>query len=147
MLERCLRGLADTCVCTCWVEQGSVDHFLLLVGMEVRVKSAYMTVDDEGIAEDVFHITTLSGNKLSDARVRDIVERVRSFVMFCQPSGRKVPVEWRNGPVLVSNKADGDMTLMTVVEARKRAGVPAPHDRADAAVVLHGCAAVCTFDP
>jgi hypothetical protein len=90
--------------------------------MEVRVKSAYMTVDDEGMAEDVFHLTTLSGNKLSDERVKDIVERVRAFVMFCQPTSHKVAVEWRNGPVLVSNRAHETDTLMTIIEAKKRAG-------------------------
>jgi hypothetical protein len=90
--------------------------------MEVRVRSAKLGVDDEGIAEDIFFLTTLDGNQLSESRVRDIVERVRTFVMFCQPVGSKVAVEWRNGPVMVSNRADANSTLVTVIEAKRRAG-------------------------
>ena len=92
----------------------------------MRVASAKMSVDDEGFAEDVFHITTLHDTKLSDSRVRDIVERVRTFVMFCQPTGHKMAVEWRNGPVMVSNRAEEESTLVTVVEVQRRAGVH-PH--------------------
>ena len=92
----------------------------------MRVRSAQLTMDEEGFAEDVFYITTLDGKQLSDSRVRDVVERVRAFVMFCQPRSNKTPVEWRNGPVMISNRAHEDDTLVTVIEAKKRAGACLP---------------------
>ena len=99
-------------------------HSALHVGMEVRVTYADMKVDDEGIAEDVFHIVSLSGKKLSDSRVKDIVERVRTFVMFCQPQQAKRPSKWRNGPVMISNDEEEAATQVTIIEAQRRSGAP-----------------------
>jgi hypothetical protein len=92
--------------------------------MEVRVRSATMKVDD-GMAEDIFELTTLNGSPLSDARAEDVVERVRSFVMHCAPKTTRA-VEWRNGPILISNKNKGNETTVTVLESGTRVGAHLP---------------------
>ena len=47
-----------------------------LTGMEVRVRSAELQINDDAIAHDVFYLTNLKGAKLSDRRAREVSERV-----------------------------------------------------------------------
>lgn len=44
--------------------------------MEVRVRSAELDVGDDAMAHDVFYLTTLKGKKLSEARAREVADRV-----------------------------------------------------------------------
>lgn len=44
--------------------------------MEVRVRSAELGVGDDAMAHDVFYLTTLKGKKLSEARAREVADRV-----------------------------------------------------------------------
>lgn len=46
-------------------------------GMEVRVREAELSTNDEGLATDVFKLTTLQGTPLPDSRAKEVVERVR----------------------------------------------------------------------
>jgi hypothetical protein len=91
-------------------------------GMEVRVRSAEMKVED-GIAKDIFYLNTLSGKPLSDSRAEEVAERVREYVTFCSPENARTAVEWLSGPVLISNNSDPESTVVTVVESDKRIGV------------------------
>ena len=88
-------------------------------GLEVRVRNATMSVDD-GIADDTFYLVNLADQPLSEARAADVAERVREYVTFCSPDSVSRAVEWRNGPVIISNK--GDDTSVTVIEPARRIG-------------------------
>jgi hypothetical protein len=50
---------------------------MMSAGMEVRVREAELSTNEEGVATDVFKLTTLKGTALPDARAREVVERVR----------------------------------------------------------------------
>jgi hypothetical protein len=93
----------------------------MFVGMEVRVQEAELAVSDDGVATDVFKLTNLQGTPLSESKAREVVERVRDFVMFCGSSTGKTAVEWKSGNILVSNQA-GPNSRITIVEAQKRIG-------------------------
>lgn len=49
-------------------------------GMEVRVREATLSTNEEGLATDVFKLTTLQGTALPDARAKEVVERVCSHL-------------------------------------------------------------------
>eukprot|EP00892_Ulva_mutabilis_P009243 jgi/Ulvmu1/6691/UM030_0022.1 len=93
----------------------------VLKGMEVRVRSAELQVNDNSIAHDIFYLTTLKGNKLSERRAREVSERVHDFVMNCVDKSERQPIEWRSGHVIVSNEKE-DSTVITVLELEKRIG-------------------------
>lgn len=92
-----------------------------LNGMDVRVHSAKLTTTDDGLAKDVFHLTSITGQALSKARAKEVAEQVQELVMFCsRPVSHSL--EWCNGPVFVSNLSHPKFTELTLLESGKRQG-------------------------
>lgn len=93
----------------------------VLKGMEVRVRSAELEVDDDDMANDVFYLTNLQGRKLPESRAREVAERVHDFVMNCRSTSKAKAIEWRSDNIIVSNE-NQDSTLITVLELESRIG-------------------------
>ena len=52
-----------------------VNHWEVCVGMEVRVRSAELHIDDDAMAVDVFYLTNIWGRKLSEGRALEVADR------------------------------------------------------------------------
>lgn len=75
-----------------------------------------LLTDKDGIARNVFWITTDGGRKLDNARADLVAERVGDYVVYCTPDRNVTEaLEYHEGPITLSNSAHEEYSVVDVM--------------------------------
>lgn len=82
-----------------------------------------LKTEKDGIANNVFWITTDGGRKLDLARAELVAERVGDFVVYCTPNQHAVEAqEFQEGPIKLTNKEHDEYSVVSVVSEPGKKG-------------------------
>lgn len=95
----------------------------VLNGLQLTVQNARLKTEKDGIAHNIFWITTDGGRKLDNNRAELVAERVGDFVVYCTPNQHAVEAqEFQEGPISLTNREHEDYSVVSVVSEPNKKG-------------------------